>query len=422
VRALWTAPERGPILSAAGEPLFELRPVITVYVQPRRARDLDAVLAVLDETLQIEPAPLRERLEAADPDHLVDVVTLRVDDYAPLRTTLQPVPGLVFRKDWRPLTPTRAFARALLGRVGPPTAEVLATAGPGFGPADLLGLSGLQRRFQRRLAGRPGLRIVTVDANGDEVATLHETAPVPGEALRTTLDRRIQVAADEALSTVDQASALVVVRPSSGEVLAVANGPDGGAADLALSGRYALGSAFDVITTAALAEAGLASDAPASRLPHEALVRAGGLLGFGGDWTPGVDAFTGDIPDGVSPATGQGNVQASPLLMASVAAAATDGTSRPPVLLPDHAQPGDGPRDLEPDTIAALVDLMRDPAGGRGGRSVHASISTVENDGSQLPTHAWALAYRGDLALAVLIEGEGRAGAASVAERFLRRL
>ena len=420
LRVLWTAPERGPILSAAGEPLFKPLPVVTVYVQPRRTRDLDDVLTVLNDTLQIESAPLRERVVAADPDHLVDAVTLRVEDYAPLRTTLQPVPGLVFRKSWRPLTPTREFGRALLGRVGPPTAEVLDAAAPGFGPTDLLGLSGLQRQFQHRLAGRPGLRVVTVDADGDEVATLHEAAPVPGEALRTTLDPQIQAAADEALSTVEQTSALVAIRHSSGEVLAVANGPDGGEVNLALTGRYALGWTFEMIATTGLVDAGLDRDAPVSRLPTEALAQASGQLGFGGDWTPGVDAFSGQVPEAVDPATGQREVQASPLLMASVAAAIADGTWRPPVLLPDHARPGDGPRNLEPETKAALADLMREPARGRGGRPVFARSATAGDGGP----HAWALAYRGDLAVAVLVEGDSsaRTSAASVVAQFFQRL
>lgn len=124
------------------------------------------------------------------------------------------------------MTPHRTFARALLGTVGRPTAEVLDEIGPGFTAADDLGLSGLQRLFQRRLAGRPGLRVVVRDAQGDRTTVLHDVPAVPGEALRTTLDPDVQQAADAALAGADTTAALLALRASTGEVLAVANGPD----------------------------------------------------------------------------------------------------------------------------------------------------------------------------------------------------
>lgn len=358
----WTTPRRGPILSADGEPLFEPGRVVTVNVQPRRVHDLDDVLAVLDTTLLIDPGPLRERVEAADPDHLVEVITLRIADYAPLRATLRPVPGLVFQIGERLLTPNRGFARALLGTVGPPTAEVLDEAGPGFSASDELGLSGLQRQFQDRLAGRPGLRVIAGDAQSDQRTVLHDITPVSGEALRTTLDPQVQLAADAALAGADTTAAVVALRASTGEVLAVANGPDDGGPDRALAGRFPPGSAFTVVT-----------------------------------------------------------------------AAVADGTWHPPVLLPDHADPGAGARPLDDTTASALRTLMREVvtsgtgAALRGvpGGPVHAKTGTAQP--AQQPaqrTHAWVIAYQGDIAIAVFLEDGGAGGrdAAPVAARFFRHL
>jgi cell division protein FtsI/penicillin-binding protein 2 len=479
VAVAWSTPKRGPILSRDGEPLFVRRPVVTVYVQPRRVQDLNDVLSVLDTTLQIESDPLRERVEAADPDHLVDVVTLRIEDYAPLRATLHPVPGLVFRKQRRPLTPSRTFARALLGRVAPPTAEILDEIGPGFGPDDILGVSGLQRQFQDSLAGRPGMRVVSVDAEGNEVATLHDTASKAGDALRTTLDPRVQNTADTALSTVGRPSALVAVQASTGEVLAVANGPDGGDIDRALAGQYPPGSTFNVVTAAALLATGMDPGDPVAcpstatvgtrtfrnaegravgrapfrtafaqscdttmvslvpQLPEGALMQAGQQFGFDGQWNPGVNAFGGEIPapnddaEQAATAIGQAPVLASPLLMASVAAAVADGVWRPPVLLPDHDSPGDGAHPLDPALTAALADLMRDVVTrgtGRAlrdvpGRPVHAKTGTAElGQQEPLQADAWVIAYRGDIAIAVLIEDGDSQQAAMVAAEFFGRL
>jgi cell division protein FtsI/penicillin-binding protein 2 len=61
------------------------------------------------------------------------------------------------------------------------------------------------------------------------------------------------------------------------------------------------------------------------------------------------------------------------------------------------------------------------PAGlpaGVGGKTGTAEFGS----GSPLPTHAWFIGFRGDLAVSVLVEGGGVGGrvAAPIAARFLR--
>ena len=76
--------------------------------------------------------------------------------------------------------------------------------------------------------------------------------PQPGEPLATTLDRRLQTLAERVLSDVRPASALVAIRPSTGDLLAVASGAGGGGLSTATVGRYAPGSTFKVVTSLAL--------------------------------------------------------------------------------------------------------------------------------------------------------------------------
>ena len=81
--------------------------------------------------------------------------------------------------------------------------------------------------------------------------------------MQTTLDERVEAAADTALQSVtDQPTALVAVRISTGQVIAVANGPSGGGFDTALLGAVPPGSAFKIVTTTALLEKGLNVNAP----------------------------------------------------------------------------------------------------------------------------------------------------------------
>jgi len=474
-------PLRASILAADGTPLFEPRPVVTVGIQPQRVTDLEQTLAVVDALLDVDVDDLRTRVQGADPAAVVEVITLRRADYEPLRAGLQPIPGVVFTEGTRLLSPTRTFARPVLGRVGLPTAEVLQEAGPGFGPGDELGLSGLQRRFQGQLAGTPGTQIAAVDAAGTAVQILHDVPAVAGQPLRTTLDPVLQVAAEATLFEVPNPSALVALRPSTGEVLAVANGPDGGATNLAFTGQYPPGSTFKIVSAAAFLTAGAASpdavvDCPptatvggrsfrnaegnaagqvpfreafaescnttfaplAASLPEGAVAAAAEGMGVGGAWNPGIDAYTGQVPapdddvERAAEAIGQGRVLASPLVMASVMAAVADGTWRPPVLLPDHTQPGTGPRPLDPAVGASLRDLTRAVVTSGTGAALQEvpgeviGKSGTAEFGEEVPprTHAWFVAARGDLAIAVLVEdgGGGAAVAAPLAARFLSQV
>lgn len=295
---------------------------------------------------------------------------------------------------------------------------------------------------------------------------------------RTTLDRRLQAAADRAVAAVTGPAAIVAVRPSSGEILAVADRLGGGRE--AFLGRYPPGSAFKVVTAAALLDAGMTATTPvdcpdiahigqrtianhdglnlgrtslrgafayscnttfarlaADRLGADRLARAATMFGFGGPLTPGVPAERGSCPapagtaELAEAAFGQGRVQASPLSMALVAAAAASGTWRPPrlvsaELIRRHGEPMQPPRAIP--HAAALRSMMR--AVVTDGTAAHAGLpqgvsgktGTAEYGAPGAGTHSWFIGFTGDLAFAALVPGGGSGTAAAVplAAAFLR--
>ena len=144
---------RAPITDRAGTPIVTDRPVVTVGLQPSRATDLAATVARVADLTGVEAPGLLERARSARPDDFVEVVVLRREAYDAVRPELRPVPGVVLREGTRQLAPTAAFARALLGSVGPATAEVVEQSGGQVRADQQVGLSGLQRRFDEQLAG-----------------------------------------------------------------------------------------------------------------------------------------------------------------------------------------------------------------------------------------------------------------------------
>jgi cell division protein FtsI/penicillin-binding protein 2 len=169
---------------------------------------------------------------------------------------------------------------------------------------------------------------------------------------------------------------------------------------------------------------------------------AAAALGLGVDHDLGFPAYFGSVPATAAEAgsetgraaslIGQGTVLASPMAMAAVAASVARGATVVPRLLP--AQPADDQRPGTPLTgpeAAQLRSLMRGVVT-RGSGSFLASVpgppvlaktGTAEfGTRAPLQTHAWMIAARGDLAVAVFVDvgdsGSGTAG--PLLERFLR--
>jgi cell division protein FtsI/penicillin-binding protein 2 len=127
---------------------------------------------------------------------------------------------------------------------------------------------------------------------------------------------------------------------------------------------------------------------------------------------------------------GQDRILVSPLGMAGVIATVADGRWRAPRLVADDPRSAGDP--IPEPTISQLRDLTRQVVTSGTGTAlaytpgeVHGKSGTAEyGRGDPPPTHAWFVAYRGDVAVAVLVEG-GRAGgevAAPIAEQFFSAL
>src|SRR5205807_353323 len=135
--------------------------------------------------------------------------------------------------------------------------------------------------------------VVVLDAQGQAVRTAFSLTGQPGQAVRTTLDQRLQGAAEAALATTPHPAALVAVQPSTGQLLAVANTPADSSFDRALNGQYPPGSSFKIVTTAALIPTGVTPDTPVA-CPPSITVGGKSFTNFEGE-TSGTVPFSVDF-------------------------------------------------------------------------------------------------------------------------------
>lgn len=477
LKATTTQPERGEIIGAKDEKIVTNRPAVLIGMEPGKADDIDSSAEQIGQAVGVDAAAFAKRAKASASTAFVQAILLRKPAYDEIKFRLDGIPGLVVREQDTSLAPTADFARALMGRVGEATAEIVKESKGRVSAGDQTGLSGLQRSYDKQLAGTPGLAVTMVELNADGTVAAKETPQilfsakaVSGESIHITLDKKMQDAADKALIPAPSPAAMVIVKVSTGEILAAANGggtPNANGYNRAFLGQYAPGSTFKVVTSLGLLQNGVTADrnvpcpptinaggkkfknfedetfgdAPfskdfalscntafislANKISTADLAKAAKSLGYGQSYKIGVPAFTGSVPttgDAVSHAAamiGQGKVLASPLSVAAAAAAVASGSWHAPTLVVDpDAEPAKGTK-LPAAADTELKKLMREvvlTGTGTGlrnapGGPVSGKTGTAEfGDETPPKTHAWFTGFQGDLAFAVVVE-DGETGA-----------
>jgi cell division protein FtsI/penicillin-binding protein 2 len=146
--------------------------------------------------------------------------------------------------------PLGSAAIDVTGEVGmAEAADLPALARHGFAPDTPVGISGLERAFNARLAGKPGGSLLAVADSGGSARILAKSEPKAGAPVKTTIDPTLQVSAVSALA--GRSGGMAVLDARNGDVRALAG--------QAFSAPQPPGSTFKMITTTAALAKGLVS-------------------------------------------------------------------------------------------------------------------------------------------------------------------
>lgn len=489
--------KRAGILSADGQAIVKDRMVQIVGINKDGLTDAQAAASAkaLAAVLEIDPAAYAAKVKAYGAVAFVDAITLREEAFNALdKDKLNAVEGILVTRDTMPLAPSRTFASAILGSVHEATAEDIEKSKGKIVAGQIIGSGGLQAAFDAQLAGTPGITVSAVPAATADTATASAEAtgdagtsptdaeapprplfivePVDGKDVKTTLVPGIQTAAESALDDVKTPSSIVVMRPSTGAILASANGPDSAGYNTAFLGQYAPGSTFKMATSLALLRTGMGPTSTVSctpeftadgkkflnapgyapeatgevslttavahscntafvsqfeKLSQDNLADAAGALGIGMENDLGLDAYMGNVPrdskgtEHAASLIGQGKVQVSPLAMATMMSSMVKGTAVTPVLVDGHdgkAKLAAGAAlttkeagDLRILMRAVVTDGYLSTLADLPGSEAIGKTGTAEF-GTETPprTHSWVIAAQGDIAVAVFVE-DGDLGA-----------
>ena len=470
-------PALGSVTDRDGEVLYAERPVITLGLDKTQLEEdeLEPAARKLADLLGIDPDRFATSVADHGPEAFVAALTIREEaagDY-PLSDAEQ-VTGYRAVDGTRPLALERAYAPGVLGSLREASAEDIEKSDGKLVAGDLVASGGVVGATQEQLLGTPGVQVAAVDEDSDAKRELHRVEPTDGEKVPLTIDRSLQDLATAAIADEDSPSAVIVLQPSTGDVLAAALGPTGQSYPVGLVGQYAPGSTFKAVTALGLLRAGVTPDTPvecpetatvagrsfknadsmdpslfgtmplrsaiahscntAMLLQHEtvdqpALADAATTLGLGQEAPAGLDAFMGSIDpadEGAEHAAammGQGRVLASPLAMAVVLASIQKGeTVAPRILADQEPTTPEVPTPLTEGEASQMQEMLRgvvtdgslDDFADLPGEPVIGKTGTAEwtNSEGELKLHSWVIVAQGDVVVAAFVE-DGSYGSVS---------
>jgi hypothetical protein len=179
------------------------------------ARTVADALRPFDNTL--DPQRLAEQASSSkDP---LSLITLRQSDHDRVAGAIGALPGVVVTPQAELLPTDDSFAPEIVNQVKSAVVD--------------------------ELDGQAGWRVLTVNQNGVDVDVLSEVPGAPAPSVSISLDRAVQNAAQGAVNTTGKKAMIVVIKPSTGEILAVAqNAAADSEGPIATTGLYPPGSTF----------------------------------------------------------------------------------------------------------------------------------------------------------------------------------
>ncbi len=265
LRTLALDAPRGVIYDRDGESLAVSQATASVFANPSQVTDPAMVANKLAPILELPEEELFAKLSGDSGfRYLARKVDQAVGDEVEELVEELEIVGIGVCSEFERVYPKGALAPQLLGLVGGDEEK---------------GLAGLELQYEDLLSGEPGEQQVVSDRSGNRLETISVREAVPGTSITLTIDADIQYKTEQVLAEVVEKyqavkACAVVIDPSTGEILAMANTPVFDANDFASSSvaesdrrnmvvtdQYEPGSTFKMVVTAAALEAGLVTPA-----------------------------------------------------------------------------------------------------------------------------------------------------------------
>lgn len=232
IRIIPSVAPRGTFFDRNGQLLVTNRPGFVVSLLPLIEPISPEVVARVSKLLNVPVEDIERKLSVHsgfDPirikqDVTPDIVTIIEEqkyDYPGVIIEVQPIRNYILKQEC-------AHTLGYVSEIS--DAELETKKEQGYKSGDIIGQFGLERVYDQYVRGTDGGEQVEVDVAGKPVKILGKKEPTPGYDLILTIDRELQVAAEQAVDKIlgeigANAAAAVVLNPQNGEILAMVSRP-----------------------------------------------------------------------------------------------------------------------------------------------------------------------------------------------------
>ncbi|MBS1647191.1 MAG: penicillin-binding protein 2 [Bacteroidetes bacterium] len=225
-RYLTEFPVRGYIYDRTGKLLVFNDPAYDLMVVPKNvtACDTQALCAILG----IDTAGFNKRMKRAKQTPRKESYfekQISSETYAGLQEKMYRFQGFFIQKRTIRRYPKKIAAH-LLGYIGE-VSKTQAEKDTYYKEGDYIGISGIEKSYEKELRGVKGTRIVMVDVHNKEKGRYAEgkfdTLAIPGKALYCTIDQNLQAYGEFLMQ--GKKGSIVAIEPSTGEILALVTSP-----------------------------------------------------------------------------------------------------------------------------------------------------------------------------------------------------
>lgn len=228
LRRLVVYPPRGVIYDRKDNILVQNEPVYDLMVVPKSVKPFDT--ALLCRLIDVEQDRFTEKLTKAREYSPVKASELEKqlssETYARLQEHLFQFPGFFVQNRTLRKYPN-PIAAHVLGYIGEVNDKIIELSKGDYRQGDYIGISGIERSYEKLLRGQRGIKRVMVDVFNREQGSFDEgrydTAAVPGDKMITSLDAKLQKFGEELMK--NKMGSVVAIEPSTGEILAFVSGP-----------------------------------------------------------------------------------------------------------------------------------------------------------------------------------------------------
>jgi len=231
IREIRVHPARGAFFDRNGRLIGDNTQTYAVTITPRYFDE--SKIGLLADLLEVPDSVVQKKLEEARAWNALRPTKsfreVRLDIFSRLLENLYELPGVGYEIEQKRRYPSGVRASHALGYIREITAsELERLKDDGYRQGDLIGQTGLERRYEPYLRGRLGAELKLVNIRGRAFSSfrggLEDKPPLSGYNLRLAMDRDVQALAESLF--VNKRGGAVALDVKNGGIIALVSAPD----------------------------------------------------------------------------------------------------------------------------------------------------------------------------------------------------